>query len=218
MIQVLYSYISKENHEHMMKGIVPIFSDDFQQKVFSYRRWQDAQLSILGRVLVIKGLKKLNKSFLAENLRYNEYNKPYLAGENIKFNISHSGDIVVCVITENFEIGIDIEILQDIEIEDFKSQMTDNEWKRVLSSQCVKTSFFNYWTQKEAVIKAHGMGLYVPLKSFEILNNQTKIGDDCFFLKEIYLDTKYKCHIALKNKRIITINKPLLGDTIDLQF
>lgn len=200
MVQIFYSYITKDKHELLLKKIIPGFSNDFQKKNLRYRRWQDAQSSLLGRMLLDNGLSKLNKELDIKNLHYTSYNKPYFEGEKVKFNISHSGDIVVCAISEIDEIGIDIEIIQDIEIENFKQQMTNIEWQRVVSSSNIKNAFFEYWTQKEAVMKSHGNGLSIPLKSFEIHNGQTKIEEDVFFLKEIQLDKNYKCHIALKNK------------------
>jgi len=193
--------------------------DNFQKKILKYRRWQDAQLSLLGRILLENGLKILNRELYIRDLLYTSYNKPYFEGENIEFNISHSGNIVICVIVEKFKVGIDIEIKQDIDIESFKSQMTELEWHRIISSDNIKNSFFEYWTQKEAVIKGNGKGLSIPLKSFEIINNQTKIENDHFFLKEICLDANYKCYMALKNKKPnVFIENLQLIDPLDMRF
>lgn len=59
-------------------------------------------------------------------------------------------------------------------------------------------AFFNFWTQKEAVIKSHGHVLSIPLKSFEILDNVTKIDGEKFYLTELKMDEKYKCDLSLK--------------------
>jgi 4'-phosphopantetheinyl transferase len=103
----------------------------------------------------------------------------------------------VCVITENYDIGVDVEKLSDIKVEDFKSQMTPTEWYGIISSNDIRTSFFEYWTQKEAVIKAHGMGLSIPLKSFEVQNNYTRVNEESFFLKKVELDNECKSETAL---------------------
>lgn len=200
MTQILYSYISEENHEFLLKELLPEFSADFQNKLSKYRRWQDAQLSLLGRILLGEGLNNINIPFREDNVRYNNYNKPYFKEGKVKFNISHSGNIVVCAIAKSCEIGVDIEMLHNLCIKDFKSQMTEVEWERIVSSSNPKNFFFKYWTQKEAVIKAHGMGLSLPLDSFEIMDNKTIIGEESFFLKEIQLDNKYICHVAFKDK------------------
>ncbi|MBQ4803358.1 4'-phosphopantetheinyl transferase superfamily protein [Aquimarina sp. MMG015] len=200
MTQILYSYISEKNHEFLLKELLPGFSTDFQNKLLKYRRWQDAQLSLLGRTLLGKGLENIDLPFCENNVIYTSYNKPYFKEGKVKFNISHSGNMVVCAITETCEIGIDIEMLHSLHIEDFKTQMTALEWQRIISSDNPESSFFDYWTQKEAVIKALGIGLSLPLDSFEIIDNKTIIDKESFFLKEILLDNKYKCHIAFKDE------------------
>ncbi|QSB25097.1 4'-phosphopantetheinyl transferase superfamily protein [Flavobacterium sp. CLA17] len=199
MIYIYYSYLSGENHESILKNNLLHFSEEYQHKIKRFRRWQDAQLSLLGRILLFKGMKELGLSYPRDKkVHYTRYNKPYFEDHVIQFNISHSGEIVVCAITDATEIGIDIEIITDVAIDDFKIQMTKNEWNKISNSNDQKNAFFEYWTQKEAVIKAHGHGLTIPLQSFEIIDNQTRIQGEKFYLKEIKIDEKYKCTISSK--------------------
>jgi 4'-phosphopantetheinyl transferase len=164
-----------------------------------YKRWQDAQLSLLGRILLYKGAEEIYGYNLSEKeIKYTKYNKPYFEDNLIQFNISHSDEIVVCALSNQYEIGIDIEIIADFELDSFRFQMTESEKYNIEQSHSLKDAFFEYWTQKEAVIKAHGHGLTVPLKSFEILDHKTEINNEKFYLKEIKIDKKYKCHISLK--------------------
>lgn len=81
---------------------------------------------------------------------------------------------------------------------DFELHMTENELKSIASSANINEAFYNYWTQKESVIKAHGHGLSIPLQSFEISNYTTRINEETYYLKEIKIDEKYKCHVSLK--------------------
>lgn len=218
MTQILYAYISEENHDYLIEKYLNEFPDDFKEKVLAYRKWEDSQLSLLGRLLLNYGLQRMgikNK----KNLNYTFYNKPFLDDINTKFNISHSGEIVVCILSDTNDVGIDVEIIDKINIQDFESQMTKSEWGNIRIAEDEKKAFFDYWTQKEAVIKANGKGLSIPLKSFEIANLSTKINDDFFFLKEIFLDEKYKCHLAFKDKidtmivgpKIVMIHELLLS-------
>ena len=199
MTQIVYSYICEKNHDYFIKNHLNDFPEDFQKKISAYKRWQDAQLSLLGRLLLNYALKKINKNYNEESLNYSTYGKPFFNDDNIKFNISHSGEIVVCVLSETNDVGIDVEIINEIDIKDFESQMTKNELENINLKEDIKGAFFDYWTQKEAVIKANGRGLSIPLKSFEIANYYTKIDGQDFFLKEIFLDEKYKCHVAFKS-------------------
>ena len=135
-------------------------------------------------------------------LQYTKYKKPYFENANAQFNISHSGSIVVVIISTdvNTEIGIDIEEMNAISVDDFKPQMTPYEHQAIIHSEDEQKAFFSYWTQKEAVIKAHGKGLSIPLKSFEIKNNQTYIDGIPFFLSEMNIKDGYVCHVATQEK------------------
>ena len=208
MTYIYYTYISEQNHSRLLSSNLGDFPKDFGEKVLKYRRWQDGQLSLLGRLLLRNGLKKIGSPIDVKNIEYDSYNKPYLKNENMQFNISHSGNIVVCVICDATEIGVDIEIIKDINVSDYKIQMTEREWHSIHDSKDTKMAFFNYWTQKEAAMKAEGNGLSIPLKSFEIIDNTTIINGEKFFLKKIRLDKSYKCHLAFKNGLDDTIYSP----------
>jgi 4'-phosphopantetheinyl transferase len=199
LIYVYYSYLSEENHESLLKNDLPKFPLHYQEKIKRYRRWEDAQLSLLGRVLLFKGIEEIyNYNAYDKVMQHTKYNKPYFEDNSIRFNISHSGEIVVCVFGSEHEVGIDVEIISDIEIDDFKFQMTEMEWDKIVLSNNKKDAFFDYWTQKEAVIKAHGHGLTIPLKSFEILDHTTAINEEKYYLKNVRIDKNYKCYISLK--------------------
>ncbi len=209
MIYIYYTYLLEENHQKLLQDELVKFPIHFQDKVKRYRRWQDAQLSLLGRMLLFEKVKEIwNQNCQDKEIQYTKYNKPYFTDNSIQFNISHSGNIVVCAMTNKSEIGIDVEFMSDIEIDNFKSQFTEKESNRILLSNNRKDAFFEYWTQKEAVIKSHGFGLTIPLKSFEISDNETSINSEKFYLKEIKVDVKYKCYLALKeNLNEITIKQ-----------
>lgn len=217
LIHLYYTYLSEENHENLLQNSLAKFPIDFQQRIKKFRRWQDAQFSLLGRVMLFKGIEEVKKqNYDNREIKYTTHNKPYFEDSLIEFNISHSGEIVVCALSDDDQMGIDIEVITNIELNDFKSQMTQKEWRTVNDSQNQQETFFKYWTQKEAVIKAHGHGLSLPLKSFEISDNTTKINGQLFYLKEVQIDKNYKCYISSKTnmdevivKKYNTINNSI---------
>lgn len=186
-----------------MDKILPNFSLGFQKKISSFIRWEDAQLSILGKILLIIGLRNMNFEFNETDLYFNKFNKPLFKNDFCRFNISHSSEMVVCIISNLCDVGVDIERMSPIDVADFTINMTKMEWKLLSNSINPINSFYNYWTQKEAVIKAHGDGFGIPLKSFEILDYKTKIKSDFFLLKELNVGNDYICHIAFKNVTIL---------------
>ncbi|MEQ8906425.1 4'-phosphopantetheinyl transferase superfamily protein [Ekhidna sp.] len=186
-----------------MKNFSCSFSIEYQEKLQKYKRWQDAQLSLLGRLLLKKGLEYLNEEVDLRNLRLTQFDKPYLEGSDVQFNTSHSGELVgVIVANQRASLGIDIEKYHPIKIEDFKNHMTLSEQNKVLNSINRETAFLEHWTQKEAILKANGKGLSIPLKSFEIEDGKTCFDSETFFVTEIFLDKEYICHIATSHQKI----------------
>lgn len=214
MTQILYAYISEENHNYLVKEYLNTFPADFQKKIQSFRNWQDAQLSLLGRLLLRYGLRRYDFHNQKENMGYTPYDKPFLIDSHIKFNISHAGEVVVCVLSDSNDVGIDVEIVNDINITDFESQMTTEERNHIRQAKNPKSAFFDFWTKKEAVIKANGKGLSIQLQDFQVVDDFTMINDENFFLIEIYFNEKYKCHLAFKN----TIDTNITGPHIINDF
>lgn len=199
MIYIYYAQICEKRHEDLLHFVLPKLPVEFQEKIKRFRRWQDAQVSILGRVLLLEGMREIYRCNTEDlSIKYTAHNKPFFENSLIKFNISHSGEIAVCAFSADLDLGIDIEFLADIQIEDFYSQMTENEMEVIRSSNDAKIAFFDYWTQKEAVLKAYGNGLSVPLQSFEILEKHTNINGQNYFLQEVHIEKNYKCYISQK--------------------
>ncbi|RMZ58771.1 4-phosphopantetheinyl transferase [Chryseobacterium nematophagum] len=195
---VLYAFIDEQKHQYLSDKYSTICTEEFNAKILKYRRWQDAQLSLLGRILLKYGL---NQYFSINDFEIDRTSnhKPILKNQNVHFNISHAGNLVVCGISK-FSIGIDIESINPkINYTDFKSQMTPNEFNKIHFSEDKVRSFFTYWTAKEAIIKAQGKGLLIPLQSFEVFQNQTLIEKEKFYLKEIFIHKEYQCCIASNN-------------------
>ncbi|AXT51929.1 4-phosphopantetheinyl transferase [Aquimarina sp. BL5] len=200
MILILYTEIYKSSHNSILDTYLQSLPLEMQQKAKAYIRWQDQQASILGKLLVKNGFEIFNsiKDPLM-HIEQNSYGRPFVKGE-LDFNISHSGKYVICVFSDMHKVGIDIEEMKPIDYLDFKSQMCDEEWNRLLLSNNKMDEFYKYWTSKEAVIKAIGKGLSIPLKSFIINNNETSMEQDFWFLTPLKIDKTYRCHLALNKK------------------
>jgi 4'-phosphopantetheinyl transferase len=168
-----------------------------QEKVLKYRRWQDAQSSLLGKILLMRGLKKYGFSkCVLEDIQYTPYNRPYFR-DNIYFNISHSGNCVICAISRDFELGIDVEEIRPIIIHDFNSQFNEEELNTIYSSEDRLFAFYNLWTKKEAIIKADGRGMSVPLKNIVFKNSrEALLNERQWHVKQIDLNNMYCIHLA----------------------
>ncbi|MEM8528929.1 MAG: 4'-phosphopantetheinyl transferase superfamily protein [Bacteroidota bacterium] len=197
MIHVFYTYLDQPQHSELLKKYTNTLPLVFQERLSKFRRWQDQQASLLGRILLVKGVKQLYGCALPE-IVFGQYGKPLFKDGDIHFNISHSHKLVVCAITKNSEIGIDVEYQKPIDIQDFKFQMTDQEWQWISTVENSQAAFYEYWTKKEAVIKAVGKGFSADLKSFEVLDgtDQMVLENQEWQLLEADIDADYLCHLA----------------------
>ena len=109
--------------------------------------------------------------------------KPFAENLPVFFSISHSGDFVVCAVSDN-EIGIDIEKIRPINLKAAEKFATKKETDYINSAS---NGFFEIWTLKEAYFKCIGTGLGTDIKnvSFEISPNEI-----------ICSNMEYKCSFA----------------------
>lgn len=103
---------------------------------------------------------------------YGPQGKPSLiAPTDLRFNVAHSHGLALVGIAHN-ELGIDVEMVRSLPDRDqiarrFFSSAEVERLDSVAAGQ--KTlAFFYGWTRKEAVIKASGHGLSLPLNSFSV--------------------------------------------------
>jgi 4'-phosphopantetheinyl transferase len=102
----------------------------------------------------------------------NKYGKPELIGSSIvQFNLSHSRESALLAIGHTHPLGIDLEYFSNRSLAGIsKLVFSDAEIKRFshVTPANRSLSFFHIWAQKEAFIKACGMGLSYPLQSFDV--------------------------------------------------
>ncbi len=106
-----------------------------------------------------------------------ENGKPFIP-EFHPFNITHSGQVVACaILLEEGNIGIDVEKIRDIDPGRFNKQFSAPEMMQILSSKDPNTTFFEYWTMKESVMKADGRGMRIPLHNIKLRRSIATIDD-----------------------------------------
>lgn len=102
----------------------------------------------------------------------NSYGKPYLIHPTrIQFNLSHSHDLALLAIGQDTPLGVDIEFFSSRPFAGMSKIMFSpqeiQEYTQVPTSMR-SLSFFHIWAQKEAFIKACGMGLSYPTQTFDV--------------------------------------------------
>lgn len=101
-----------------------------------------------------------------------EFGKPKLNNSTLTFNLSHSKSKALIALTQNIEIGIDLEYIDaSIDAKTIAIHFFSNdEMKQLytLNNENLADEFFNIWSKKEAFIKAIGTGLTYPLDAFDV--------------------------------------------------
>lgn len=88
--------------------------------------------------------------------------KPYLAGSDWSYNLSHAGDWLVLALCRGRDIGVDIEPVGELADVDLLAATYCSPTERLeldaLSGIAKARAFLQQWVRKEAVGKAHGSG------------------------------------------------------------
>ncbi|MCZ4224915.1 4'-phosphopantetheinyl transferase family protein [Pedobacter rhodius] len=195
MIKVYYACFEQRFNDEKLHQMLRQLPTEIQNKILKFRNWQDIQRSLLGKLLLKKGLQDSGYESTLSNLQYNTYGRPFLEGYP-DFNITHSGNYAACAVSTQGTVGIDLELIRPVDLHHFESQFSKIEWQHITDSEDTISKFFQYWTIKEAVIKADGRGMSLPLNSFIIREAQVNVLDKAWHYKALSYFPGHQAHIA----------------------
>ena len=194
----LFQYSTdRDINQDVLKYYLQFLPRQFKEEVLKYRKWDDRYNCLFGKLMVYIGAYLFGyNSFEFDKILKDSYGKPYISDSDFNFNISHSGNTVVCVFSKQ-EIGVDIEEINEIDIDLFKDVFTPQELKEIKAEGLDK--FYEYWTKKESVIKAVGKGMSIPLTEI-VLEEESSIYDNyTWYTKSFKMNNKF-CSITSKSK------------------
>ena len=199
MIKINFVSIS-DFDECSVKDLVKLLPLKDLNKFNKYYKNDDKIRFLIGKIMINKVLceEKLIGNIL-ESIMTDSFNRPYI-NEDIDFNISHSGDYVIVASSKNTKVGVDIEKIEEINMFDVLNILTVEEEEKLKDSKDPVNEFYDIWTLKEAVLKANGKGLNVPLKQVIISDNAVNCENETWFFLKLNLDIGYSAHLAFKNK------------------
>ncbi|MFV5642306.1 4'-phosphopantetheinyl transferase family protein [Acinetobacter oleivorans] len=215
-VQVYVCPVSRVPQDHMVLSHYLGFLSSAEKLRYDQYHPKAARLFLISRVLVKTVLAdKLGISPHQVNIQLHPNGKPFVQGSKaVYFNLTHSADVIILAVTEEGEIGVDIEqvdrefewmrvdsVLAPIEIEWIK----ENE---LTNSSSVYQRFFQIWTLKEAYIKCTGEGMSRHLKklNFHVLpehiqfldsTNDAQKTEEYYFESYIY-DSNFIFSICLQ--------------------
>jgi len=113
---------------------------------------------------------------------YGKAGKPEIENSaDIKFNVSHSEDLVAIAFSSGCELGIDVEHMRNLNDLDSMIDYNFSDYEQNSITECKdyerKRMFFRFWAHKEAYIKATGVGLTYNMAAVEFtyINNSLKL-------------------------------------------
>ena len=196
MIKLFYYKINNRLETAVFNKLLKQLPITLQTKILKYHNWQDGERSLAGNILLLKGLYSIGqKQYTLDDLKYTKFQKPYF-DEAISFNITHSGEYVICALSETNRVGVDVEVIKDIPMEDFTNLFANQEWNDVINATNKLRAFYTLWTKKEAFLKAVGCGLSQPLNEVVIENDRITWENQPWFLHEIVLDQYHIAYIC----------------------
>lgn len=225
-VQVYVCPVSRVPQDHLVLSHYLGFLSSAEKLRYDQYHLKAARLFLISRVLVKTVLAdKLGISPHQVNIQLHPNGKPFVqSSKAVYFNLTHSADVIILAVTEEGEIGVDIEqvdrefewmrvdsVLAPIEIEWIKeNELTDpfNVYQR----------FFQIWTLKEAYIKCTGEGMSRHLKklNFHVLPEHIQFLDstnDAQKTEEYYFESYiYDCDFIFS----ICLQQSLAQESFDL--
>lgn len=101
-------------------------------------------------------------------LAYGKNGKPRLLRRELNFSVSHCDDVALFAFSQGSAIGVDVEAIRPIREADAIAAQFFSPSERLVCEIEKPLGFLRCWTRKEALVKAIGEGLSMPLEQFDV--------------------------------------------------
>lgn len=152
--------------------LLHLLSDERRQKTLNFIQADDRRRSLGAGLLINHVLPLFGAS--PRNVIAGADGKP--KAEGVCFNLSHSGDWVICAAGEK-AVGCDVEKITEAPKKVAEHFFHQNEliYLKQCEPQLYDETFFRLWTMKESYMKMTGEGMSLALDQFELVFVRDKI-------------------------------------------
>lgn len=166
--------------------------------VCRYRRWEDRQNCLFGRLLLRDLL--CAEGYSPDSLErvHPDAGGKLVLDDEVDFNLSHSGNMVLAAITRYGRIGVDVELMADLHPEDIAVALRSDELERLQREG--KEALYALWTRKESLVKARGQGLAIDVKDICLRN-----GNRATLRIDGVSETWYYQHVPLPSEYVAVL-------------
>lgn len=215
--------IKLSSYNHLITEFTKHLCESEKQRAQNYHFKKDSNRFIICRALLKFILARQTSEDISNIcIKIDDNKKPYItSSHSLFFNVSHAENYAIIALS-NIQVGIDLEYKNKkfdfTEILPFT--FSDLEIKTISKSTDKTAMFYNFWTRKEAIVKATGQGISDHLSQIPVINGRHFI--DAHILNDINnlqvlsfnLDEDYIAAVALKDINL-KFNKILIYDLPD---
>ena len=141
--------------EAEVERMLPLVSAQRREQALRYKHTFGQYCCLKSWLMLKEGLEETGYGL--RDFQYNEHGKPFIEGGPY-FSISHCTE-GIAVAVDDEPIGIDIEAIRHAEPDLIERTMNEEERLRVIGYGLPDRMFTRLWTQKEAIVKAQGVGI-----------------------------------------------------------
>jgi 4'-phosphopantetheinyl transferase len=160
-----------------VQWLVEILAADEQERAARFRFAHLRRRFVVARATV-RQLLALYLGTIPSRLRfrYGTFGKPSLDeipnGMPLSFNVAHSAELALIAVARGRDVGVDVERVRAVEDADAIAERyfcaPERDALRQSRGESKTALFFTYWTRKEAILKATGEGLSLPLDRVDV--------------------------------------------------
>lgn len=179
-IHLWFAYPDEINDQALLLSYADLLNDEEQNRWQRFHFARHRQQYLITRALLRTTLSCYRDiEPKAWRFDFNAYGKPEIAqsqnqtGLPIRFNLSHTDGLTMCGIALTHDVGVDVEHKAkdraSLNIAEHYFAKAEIAGLKQIPEHQKPQRFFEYWTLKEAYIKARGMGLSLPLDQFSFI-------------------------------------------------
>jgi 4'-phosphopantetheinyl transferase len=196
MTGLIYCINDRPLNRLLLDNLTERLPERAKMRCTSFVRWQDRQAHLLGQLLSITALGMLGVAAKCEDIQKDINGRPYFKS-GLDFNVSHSGQYVICAYSDEGRIGADVQhIDRSLDISLFQKIFLPHEFQSINQSSNPYETFYNYWTIKEAAIKADGRGLRIGLLKVAVEKACVSVEEMTYNYKTLNIHSDYGAAIV----------------------
>lgn len=209
----VYAYHCAQVDDGLLRALLPTVTAERQTQSARFAHRGDAVRSVCGERLA-RVLFETRYPGQSADITKESFGKPAIRSHPaFHFNVSHSGDWVVCAVADG-PVGVDVEQVTQADLRIADRFFAPEEIELLHRVRDQNRAFYRLWTAKESYIKYLGTGLSMPLSCFVASGERViaKGSATDAMLHHLALDERYAlcaCADGLQDARLVIVDNLL---------